>query len=169
MKLRRYTFVLAIFLTTRGFAFTLFEGPQAPVDWGVSEKRGLFKNDRCLKSATEILERYRPDYLVLQDTTCNGTRRTHRIAELNALILERAEALSIPVATYSRADIRAFFAENGIPTKEGIADAIAKHIPFFERYVPPTRKPWMSEDARMGLFDAAALALTFFGKYRHEG
>jgi hypothetical protein len=36
------------------------------------------------------------------------------------------------------------------------------HIPAFERYVPPPRKPWKSEDARMGIFDAAALALTFF-------
>jgi hypothetical protein len=42
--------------------------------------------------------------------------------------------------------------------------ARAKHIPAFERHVPPPRKPWMSEDARMGLFDAAALALIFFQK-----
>jgi hypothetical protein len=32
----------------------------------------------------------------------------------------------------------------------------------FERYVPTPRKSWKSEDARMGLFDAVALALTFF-------
>src|SRR5687767_10879632 len=97
MNVRRYAFVLAIFPTTRGFAFTLFEGPESPVDWGVSEMRGLFKNDRCLKAASAILERYRPDYLVLQDTSQNGTRRAHRIAALNAQILEAAEALSVPV------------------------------------------------------------------------
>jgi hypothetical protein len=39
---------------------------------------------------------------------------------------------------------------------------IAKHIPAFERYIPPPRKPWMSEDPRMGLFDAVALGLVFF-------
>jgi hypothetical protein len=30
------------------------------------------------------------------------------------------------------------------------------------RFLPPPRKLWKSEDARMGIFDAAALALTFF-------
>ena len=47
-------------------------------------------------------------------------------------------------------------------TKHGIAQTIAKHIPALSLYLPPARKPWMSEDARMGLFDAAALALMFF-------
>jgi hypothetical protein len=46
--------------------------------------------------------------------------------------------------------------------KQIIAEAIARHVPAFERYVPPPRKPWMSEDARMGLVDAAALGLVFF-------
>jgi len=46
--------------------------------------------------------------------------------------------------------------------RRSLALVIAQHIPAFERYLPPPRKPWMSEDARMGLFDAAALALTFF-------
>jgi hypothetical protein len=45
-----------------------------------------------------------------------------------------------------------------------MAEVIAKHIPAFVRYVPPPRKPWMSEDARRELFDAAALALVFFQK-----
>ena len=43
-----------------------------------------------------------------------------------------------------------------------MAELIAQRIPAFERYVPPPRKPWMSEDARMGLFDAAGLGLVFF-------
>ena len=42
-----------------------------------------------------------------------------------------------------------------------IAETIAKHIPAFDRYLPPPRKPWMSEDPRMAVFDAVALALTF--------
>ena len=50
----------------------------------------------------------------------------------------------------------------GFANKQVIAGLIAKHIPAFERHVPPPRKSWMSEDARMGLFDAAALALLFF-------
>jgi len=50
----------------------------------------------------------------------------------------------------------------GVTNKRQLAEAIAARIPAFERYLPPPRKPWMSEDSRMNLFDAAALALTFF-------
>jgi hypothetical protein len=39
---------------------------------------------------------------------------------------------------------------------------IAKRMPAFEPFQPAPRKPWQSEDARMGIFDAAALALTFY-------
>jgi hypothetical protein len=46
--------------------------------------------------------------------------------------------------------------------KHRIAETIAGHIPALKLYVPPARKAWMSEDARMGIFDAAALAWVFF-------
>jgi hypothetical protein len=51
-----------------------------------------------------------------------------------------------------------------MPSKQMIAGAIAKNIPAFHRYLPPPRKPWKSEDARMGMFDAAALGIVFFQK-----
>jgi hypothetical protein len=54
------------------------------------------------------------------------------------------------------------FAGVGVINKRQLAEAVAKHIPAFQRYLPRVRKPWMSEDSRMHLFDAAALALTFF-------
>ena len=106
--------------------------------------------------------RYQPAVLVLQDMSDTGTRRAERLRDLNEAIENLAEDYSIPVSRYSRAQVRESFASFGLPTKQAIAEAIAKNIPALERYVPPQRKPWRSEDARMGLFDAAALALTFF-------
>jgi hypothetical protein len=49
-----------------------------------------------------------------------------------------------------------------LATRQAIAEVIAKHIPAFEQYVPPVRKPWIGENFRMGIFDAAGLALTYF-------
>jgi hypothetical protein len=66
------------------------------------------------------------------------------------------------IRTYSRAKVVEHFEEFGATTKQEIAQTIAKHIPALNLYVPPARKPWMSQDARMGLFDAAALAWMFF-------
>ncbi len=159
---RRYAFVLAVYLNTRGFAFVLFEGPLAPVDWSVREVRGPKKYARCLARIVGILDQYSPDVLVLQDTSPRGTRRVPRITELNAAIAELAEVRGLPVHTFSRDKVREAFWHYGATTKQALAEIIAKHIPAFERYVPPPRKPWQSEDARMGIFDAAALALTFF-------
>jgi hypothetical protein len=159
---RRYAFVLAVYLNTRGFAFVLFEGPLAPVDWSVREIRGPEKYARCLAKIVAILDQYLPDVLVLQDTSSQGTRRERRITELNAAIAELAEVRGLQVHTYSRDKVREAFWRCGATTKQALAEIIAKHIPAFERYVPPRRKPWQSEHARMGIFDAAALGLTFF-------
>ena len=159
---RRYDMVLAIYPSARGYAFVIFEGPLSPIDWSVSEARGRYKNQRCLVGIAAVLERYQPDVLVLQDMSSTGTRRAHRLRELNAGIEELAEERGIPVFAYSRAQVRQAFESFGVGNKHSIAEAIAKHIPAFDRYLPPLRKPWMSEDARMGLFDAVALALTFF-------
>jgi hypothetical protein len=160
--LRRYTLVMSIYLSTRGFAFVLFEGPLSPFDWGVTESRGNGKDRRCLAKVAAILDRYQPDILVLQDTSPRGTRRVSWVTDLNAAIVELVERRGIPIYTYSREDVRRAFEYLGTTNKHDMAEVIAKHIPTFERYLPPARKPWMSEDSRMAIFDAAALALVFF-------
>ncbi len=157
----RYNLVLAVYPSARGFAFVIFEGPFSPLDWSAREIRGRHKNQRCLVSVAALLERYQPDVLVLQDMSPTGTRRAFRMKELNAGIGELAEERGIPVCAFSRAQVRAAFEPFGHTSKHSIAETIAKHIPAFDRYLPPPRKPWMSEDARMAVFDAVALALTF--------
>jgi hypothetical protein len=161
-QLRRYAVVLSVYLNTRGFAFVLFEGSLSPFDWGVKEVRGRGKHRRSLINIEALFGRYQPDILVLQDTSPSGTIRAPRIDHLNAAIATLAEAGGMPVYTYSREVVLNAFGYLGAANKQSIAEAIAKHLPVFERYVPPPRKPWMSEDARMGLFDAAALGLVFF-------
>lgn len=162
MKARaRYNLVLAVYPNTRGFAFVAFEGPFSPVDWSAREIRGRHKNQRCLIGVTALLERFQPDVVVLQDMSSTGTRRAHRLRVLNAGIGELAEERGIPVFAYSRIQVRQAFESFGLTTKHSIAETIAKHIPAFDRYIPPPRKPWMSEDPRMAVFDAVALALTF--------
>lgn len=159
---KRYNFVLSIYLDRRGFGFVLFEGPLSPIDWGTRESRGEGRNQRCLIGITALLERYRPDALVLQDTTSTGTRRNLRVQELNACVAELAESYGISTHAYSREQVREAFGLSVGTNKHQIAETIAKHIPAFERYLPPPRKPWMAEYTRMSLFDAAALALTFY-------
>lgn len=161
-ELQRYPCVVAVYLNTRGFAFVVFESSLSPVDWGLRETRGPQKNCRCITKIERIVDRYRPSVLILQDTSLEGARRTQRIRDLNEDVVELAAIREIPVCAYSRTDVLTAFSEFGVETKRDLALVIAKHIPAFERHLPPPRKPWMSEDARMSLFEAAALALTFF-------
>lgn len=157
-----YQLLIAIYPNTRGFAFVVFEGPLAPIDWGVKEVRSVHRNRECLRHVSAIIDRYEPSVIVLQDSTESGTRRAPRVRVLNASIAELIDKRGIHAAFYSRARVRTVFGHLGNPTKHSLAHEIAKHVPVFERYLPPIRKPWMSEDARMGLFDAAALALVHF-------
>ena len=165
---RRRNFIFAIHLQTRGFAYVLFDESRIPIDWGVYDARGADKNARCLIRINSLLELHTPDVLVLQDMSERGTRRARRIRELNRRAAELADQRGVRVKTYSRAQVVEYFAELGAVTKHKIAEAIAKHIPALDYYVPPARKPWMSEDARMGIFDAAALAWMFFHSIRGD-
>jgi hypothetical protein len=155
-------FVLAFYPTTHGFAFVLFEGPQSPFDWGVREFRGTRKNARTLKALKKLLDRYRPEALVIENTSRVRSRRVARIKRLHRMIRHLAEVEQIETHRYTRSDVRACFASVGAIRKHEIAQAIATIIPAFAHRLPRKRKIWMSEDPRQSLFDAAALGLTFY-------
>jgi hypothetical protein len=153
---------MSIYLNSRGFAYALFEGPSAPRDWAVVEVRGEHRRERTLQRIDALLWKYRPDLLILQDISRLGTPRPRHIRWLNDAIAQAAARNRVPQKQISRETVRQHFAYLGKPTKAAIAAAIAKYVPALERFLPPPRKAWMSEHARMGIFDAAALALTFF-------
>ena len=60
--------------------------------------------------------------------------------------------------------MKQFFAEYSAETKFEIATTIGKQFPELAPRVPPFRKPWMSEDYRMSIFDAVAFATSYFSK-----
>jgi hypothetical protein len=154
--------VLAVYPQSRGFAFALFESWLSPVDWGIHEARGPRKNAQSLARINSLLELHMPDVVVLQNMSDRGTRRVTRIRELNQRIADLADLRSMAIHKYSRAQVLDYFVERGATTKQKIAETIAKQVPALNLYVPPERKPWMSQDPRMGIFDAAALAWMYF-------
>ena len=154
--------VLVVHLTTRGLAYVVFEGPMAPVDWGVKEVRGPRKNARCLDRLSKIIERYQPDTLVMEDCSGTGSHRSARIRRLYRAVEVVARLQTIDVFRHSRQQVRQCFEKVGATTKHEIAQAISQLIPTFSHRMPPRRKAWMSEDPRMSLFDAASLMMTFY-------
>lgn len=154
--------VLAIYPSTRGIAFALMKSPLAAIDWGIKGAYGVDKNALLLKRVAELLEINQPDVVVLEDPTSARLRRAARIGRLTRAIERRAEDQVIDVHRYSRATVQECFGQFGARTRYEVAVAIATRIAAFERFLPPPRKLWMSEDSRMGIFRAAALALTYY-------
>lgn len=156
-------FVLSCYPTSHGFAFVLFEGPEAPFDWGVREIRSRQKNELTRDAIRALIDRYHPIALVIEATDENSQRRS-RIQRLYRMLAHVAECAQIEVFCYSRKEVRASFASVGARTKYEIAKAIVLQIPAFSHRLPPMRKIWMSEDPRQSLFDAAALGLTYYAR-----
>jgi hypothetical protein len=159
---RRRELVLAVYPYSRGISFTLFEGPLSPLDWGTKQIRGPQKNALTLEAAKLLIEIHQPDVLVLQTYSGTHGRRAKRVQRLQRLIKNHATAQVIDVFSYTRKDIKACFADVGAVTRYEIAQSIASQIAAFSKRLPPVRQLWESEDARMGLFDSASLAMTFY-------
>lgn len=160
MKSARHRVLMSIYPNCHGFAYVVFEG-SALFDWGMSDVRGRLENKTCLRRISRLLDRYDPEVLVLRDASLLVTLRDRRIAALIEAVEELASTKPTASAQISRQQVRDAFAYLAPPTRLAIVVAIAKHMPEFESFVPPVRKIWESKDRRMGLFDAAALALTF--------
>ena len=157
MNVERPELVLAIYPNARGIAFVLFEGPNALVDWGISELRRGERHKRCFRLVERLQEKYRPDILVLRRDMPDGWN-----AELAQRFIGLAKRKEIPVVHISRNEVRQVFSTLGRPTRYAIVREIVRRLPIFASFQPGRRKIWNGEDRRMGFFDAAALVIAFF-------
>jgi Holliday junction resolvasome RuvABC endonuclease subunit len=153
--------ILAIAPSTRGFGFAVLEGQETLVDWGVKSVKAD-KNTQSLAKVEELLAHYQPGVLVLQDTGTKPSRRSARIRALSKRIIILAASRKVSVALFSPERVRQVFFAAGKGTKHALAEILAKRFPAeLGSRLPPKRRPWMSEDYRMDIFDAVALVLVF--------
>ncbi len=158
---RKQTRVLAIDPCTRGFGFAVLEGPDRLIDWGVKETK-TDKKRRSLKFIAELVDLYQPSVVVVEDYKAKGSRRCRRVGKLIDDITKLALNRELKVRRFSRLKVKHGFADSGTKTKYEIAIAITKRFPELAPRLPRVRKPWMSEDYRMSIFDAMGLGLCFF-------
>ena len=153
--------VLAIDLGTRGFGYAVMEGPHQLIDWGVREVRKN-KNSRSLKKVEQLIARYQPDALVLEDYNIQDKRRPNRVRALTDRVKEVALQAGAKVHTFSRKKIKEAFVGTESVSRHEIAITLSRWFPELAGRLPPKRKPWMPEHSQMGLFDAVSLAMTHF-------
>ncbi len=155
--------VLAVYPFSRGFAFVLFEGPDSPYDWGVREIKEKHRNVRSLEAIKELIDRYRPEAMVIEDTHERRYRRSSRIRKLYRMLTHLAVTEYVELYRFSQEAVKNHFDGCGASTKYEIAKAVSQQIPAFAHRLPRLRKAWMSADPRQSLFDAAALGLVYYG------
>src|SRR6202035_184767 len=93
--------VLAIDPSTRGFGFAILEGPERLIDWGVKETK-TDKKKKSLKLIDDLVDRYQPNVIVVEDYAGKGSRRCRRIQELINDISKLAAKRKIRVRSFSR-------------------------------------------------------------------
>jgi len=155
--------VLALQPSARGLACVLFEGPQSPVYLRMKDMRGRQKLALTFEEVSELITNFEPEIVVLENVLAMKDRQLTRRKRLQRMITAYAEGRGLDVYAYTRADIRACFADTGAVTRYEIAQVIAGRIHAFDE-LPPKRKRWTSDHRRMFLFDAAALAQTYFAR-----
>lgn len=146
--------ILAIDPTSRGFAFAVLEAPAFLVDWG--ERIVPAKSGGLLRKVDELLARYEPALLVIEDLAAPGSRRRKRasteIRSIELLALKRGLA----VQRVPRLAVTDTFAPAN--SKFEVALRLAEIFPVLAERLPRKRKTWTTEDARMNIFDALGFA-----------
>ncbi len=162
---RRQRTVLALDPAARGFGFVVLEGHDFLVDWSLRGTRAHGSRE-LLAVVENLIEEYRPDVVVVEDpaTSRRGKRArdfieaTHRLATKEGLTCR----------CLSRRATQRALALSGATTAHAVAVRLVERFPELVLVLPPRRKVYMSEDARMHIFRALALAVASEGRTLRE-
>jgi hypothetical protein len=158
--------ILSIALTTGGFGYAVVEGESSLIVYG----RKKFQDDKSIRSLVfikQMIARFRPDILVLYDVNAKGIHRQPRIKELDRQVIKLAIRQNLKTTKISGIEVRRSLLGDLNGTKHDVAERMAKEFPDeLVGRLPPKRKWWNSEDGRMDIFDAVALAVVFRLKER---
>ena len=154
--------ILAIAPLSRGLGYAVMEGPGKLVACG---NKAILrdKNAGSLAWVNRFIKFYQPEVLVLPDVTAADTRRAARIKTLHRKIVAWAGKRQLKVRLISVTQVRKRLLGTSKGTKFAVTQMLAEKFPAeLGMRLPPKRRPWMSEDPRMDIFDAVSLAAAFW-------
>ena len=137
--------VLSIEVTHRGFAFVVLEGSERLIDWGARDIEG--DTSDFLSALGGVIDRYRPDVLVLEEPAHSRKRQEARswLAWSEQLAFDRG-LRSVPLPPLAR-------------SKDEVAEEMARLFPELEPHLPKPRKRWNGEARGIAKFVALERAL----------
>lgn len=158
--------VLALDLRPRSFGFVVFEGPACLLDWGV---RSLCNLSGGRVNASErfipLLHEFQPSIVLINSKLWKRKGTSAQLGSiLGAIRLEGRDRIGVRLITPRQ--VRELFPESH--NKDNLAARVANHFPDLAWKLPPRRRLWQREHYRMSIFDAAALALAYYGPATDE-
>lgn len=158
--------VLGIAPVSRGFGYAVLDGEDTLVDWGlkIAEQN---KNAKVVAHVSKFITRYRPDVLVLQDYWDEESTRGERIKQLGGELIELAKREAVATQLISRQRLYSALLGRTKANKYETAKLLATKFPDeLASSLPANRTFWKSEDARIAVFEAVALAAAWHGGRR---
>ncbi len=149
--------LLSIYLTYRGFGFTLFEDAKTVVDWGHVDVTGhdpeIFR-----KRIKSLIENGQVDSVI----SYSGYKRPLPIKNNIKSLPSICKSENVNCKVISKEEVSSVFESFGSYTKYQRAGLVASYLPDLAYKLPSARKPWQSEDLRLSIFDSACLAICYF-------
>jgi hypothetical protein len=142
---------------TKGFGYAILELPLRLIEWGMAWVKGD-KERGAIARFEALLDRFRPDALVCEDTEAPGSRRSPRVRRLLEALKRIARARGIAVYTVARRAVLKCFFPEGHGTKHGVASALVERFPELGA-APKKRKIYQTERERMSIYDALAFGV----------
>lgn len=154
--------VLGLHPSARGFGWALFEGRPLLIDCGAVEIHGENKSAQALKQIEGLLTKWRPSVIALEDPEHPTSFRRARVRRLYRAIAERARRRGIEVCKMARREVAHTLLNDRSAKRLGVAVAVAERVEVLRPKLPRKQKIWVGEDHNMGLFCAAACALSYY-------
>jgi len=148
--------VLAIDITSNGFAYLVLEGSERLVEWQLVYISPNTISAYLLR-LRKIISQYSPEVLVLQEPKrAHHDSRSREILEKFKL---QGRQCGLKTFCIDRTKVGLRFQRCG-KRKHDIARKISVLFPELRPKLPHPRRIWETEDNRMNLFDAASFGLT---------
>jgi hypothetical protein len=154
--------ILALHVTSGGFAYTVMEGPSQLIDWGIKRFPKGEKNRNCVAAVEHLIAAHDPHAIVFEDTDEAGGRRSARVKHLLRSIEKLADRVNCDTYSYPWQVVFEVFQGGKPHTRHDLAAMVAVILPAIRKRLPPKRKAWLPMDPRQALFDAAALSITHY-------
>ena len=160
--------VLALDLRPRSIGFVVFEGPEELLDWGVRSLRDFAgRSVPAGQRLIPLLSEFQPTVVLLKSSVQETLRRKPHLEDvLDTIQREGMDRIAVRLVSSQQID---HMFPSSIRNKDYLAAQVAKRFPDLAWKLPPPRiKIWQREHYRMSIFDAAALALAYYGHRTSE-